>query len=129
MALRAELNLTAVTEPAEDPDVLLTQVDGLRADLLDLDVARVGTRSMGPAPQGTRGHAVDTIGALAVALEPTIPLLTEMVRVVRDWLGRTGRRTAVLEIDGHRLEVTGVDGPEQRRLADAWLAAVTADRP
>ncbi|GAA3807473.1 hypothetical protein GCM10022403_046980 [Streptomyces coacervatus] len=124
-----ELSLIAVAGDDQDSDIVPTQIEGLRSDLLELSVARVGPRTAGPAPEGTRADVVEIMGALAVVLEPTIPLLVQVVTVVRDWLGRTSRGTAVLEINGHRLEVTGVDSAEQRRLANAWLAAVTRDRP
>lgn len=104
------------------------QLEALREDLLALDVDRVGPPTFGAAPPNSRSAVAEILGALLVGLQPSLPLLEGAVAIVRDWMARTGSRTVVLEIDGHRLELTGVDGADQRRLADEWLAAVTADR-
>ncbi|AZQ32847.1 hypothetical protein EJ357_04800 [Streptomyces cyaneochromogenes] len=104
------------------------QLEALREDLLAFDVDRVGPMEAGAAPPNSRSGLVEALGALAVALQPSLPLLEGVVAVVRDWMARTGSRTVVLEIDGHRLELTGVDSADQRRLADEWLALVTAER-
>ncbi|NNN33227.1 hypothetical protein HLK59_23275 [Streptomyces sp. S3(2020)] len=104
------------------------RLEALREDLLALDVDRVGPPTSGAAPPNSRSGFAETLGALLVVLQPSAPLLEGALGIVRDWMARTGSRTVVLEIDGHRLELTGVDGADQRRLADEWLAAVTADR-
>ncbi|MEU9171296.1 hypothetical protein AB0D34_26440 [Streptomyces sp. NPDC048420] len=111
-----------------DPAPETWQLDALREDLLGLDVDRVGPLPGGPTPPGARSGGVETIGALLVVLQPSLPLLEGAVAIVRDWMSRTGSRTVVLEIDGNRLELTGVDSAVQQRLTDEWLAAVTADR-
>ncbi|MFF4249708.1 hypothetical protein ACFY1L_00665 [Streptomyces sp. NPDC001663] len=104
------------------------QLQALREDLLALDVDRVGPLPSGPAPANSRSGLAEAVGALVVVLQPSLPLLETTLGLVRDWIGRVGARSVVLEIDGQRLEVTGVAGADQRRLAEAWLAAVTADR-
>ncbi|CCK25832.1 hypothetical protein BN159_1453 [Streptomyces davaonensis JCM 4913] len=104
------------------------QLEALREDLLTLDVDRVGPLESGVAPPNSRSGLVEALGALLVVLQPSLPLLEGTLAVVREWMARTESGTVVLEIDGNRLEVTGVDSAEQRRLADAWLAVVTADR-
>ncbi|WP_122614515.1 hypothetical protein [Streptomyces sp. Tu 4128] len=109
-----------------DQDVEATEqaLSALRTDLLDAGVDSVKPVAAGPAPRGSRSASLQVIGALAIILEPAAPLLSSVVTVVQDWISRVGQRTAILEIDGDRLELTGVDPAEQRRLADAWLAAV-----
>ncbi|MGP4052177.1 hypothetical protein [Streptomyces sp. 2A115] len=105
------------------------QLEALREDLLALDVDRVGALPGGVAPANSRSGMAETLGALLVVLQPSLPLLEAAVAIVRDWMPRADSRTVVLEIDGHRLELTGVASAVQRQLADEWLAAVTADHP
>jgi hypothetical protein len=117
-----------VPEQAREAVLGHWQLQALREDLLALDVERVGPLPAGPAPAHSRSGLAEAVGALVVVLQPTLPLLEVTLGLVRDWIGRVGARSVVLEIDGQRLEVTGVASAEQRRLAEAWLAAVTADR-
>ncbi|WP_405980563.1 hypothetical protein [Streptomyces sp. NBC_00158] len=109
----------------DETESLPREVDVLREDLLLLDVERVAHPDGGPAPDGTRGAATDLLNVLLVSLPPALPLLSNLVGVVKEWLGRTGTpRHVVLEIDGNRLELTGVRSEEQRRLTDLWIARV-----
>ncbi len=89
----------------------------------------MGPAETGPAPDGSRAGVAEAVGALLVVLAPGLPLLEGLVGVVQAWLERTGSRSATLEIDGRRLEVTGVSRADQRRLIDAWLVDVTRERP
>jgi hypothetical protein len=126
--MSGELSIIAVGHD-EATAVLAWQWEALREDLLALDVERVGPPALGPAPPGSRPAGAEAVGALAIALQPALPVLEALVTVVRDWIGRSGRRSVVLELGGNRMELTGVDSADQRRLAEEWLAAVTADRP
>ncbi|QES48401.1 hypothetical protein DEJ50_11775 [Streptomyces venezuelae] len=111
---------------ADGTESLHDEVAVLREDLLLLDVERVGHPEAGPAPAGTRGAAAELGNVLLVTLPPALPLLESLVRAVRNWLGRAGdARSVVLEIDGNRLELTGIRSEEQRRLTEVWIARCT----
>jgi hypothetical protein len=124
----ARMRVVASDEDDEyrDPEALQLAVGALREDLLSLDVDRVDHAEDGTAPRGSRAGMAQAVGALSVVLVPSLPLLEGLVGVVASWLQRTGGRGVVLEIDGNRLELTGVRRAEQRRLTDEWIAAVTA---
>ncbi|MFF4503212.1 hypothetical protein [Streptomyces sp. NPDC001401] len=126
--MSGELSIVAVRHD-EAAVVPAWRWEALREDLLALDVERVGPPALGPAPPGSRSAAAEAVGALAIALQPALPVLEAVVTVVRDWIGRSDRRSVVLELRGNRLELTGVDSADQRRLAEEWLAAVRADGP
>ncbi|MER5466377.1 hypothetical protein ABT010_38210 [Streptomyces sp. NPDC002668] len=113
---------------AADAEALQLLLGALQEDLLALDIDRVEQAEAGPAPEGSRAGVTEAVGALFVVLAPSLPLLEGLVGVVQSWLERTGGRSATLEIDGRRLELTGVSRADQRRLTDAWLGAVMADR-
>ncbi|MFE0188687.1 hypothetical protein [Streptomyces sp. NPDC058989] len=117
-----QLRIT-VQHADDEIEFLQREVDGLQEDLLLLDVERVDHPDAGPAPEGARGGAAELLNVLLVALPPVLPLLEGVVGVVKEWLGRCGEsRSVLLEIDGNRLELTGVRSEEQRRLVEAWLA-------
>ncbi|MFK4227816.1 hypothetical protein [Streptomyces sp. NPDC019890] len=112
-----------------DTEALQLLLRALQEDLLALDIDRVEQAEAGPAPEGSRAGVAEAVGSLIVVLAPSLPLLEGLVGVVQSWLERTGGRSATLEIDGRRLELTGVSRADQRRLTDAWLGAVImADR-
>ncbi|WJY53596.1 hypothetical protein QRN89_29590 [Streptomyces chengbuensis] len=115
-------------EDAADAEALQLLLEALQEDLLALDIDRVEQAEAGPAPEGSRAGVAEAVGALLVVLAPSLPLLEGLVGVVQSWLERTGGRSATLEIDGRRLELTGVSRADQRRLTDAWLGAVMVDR-
>lgn len=128
MAVRLSLVASGRGEDAADAEALQLLLEALQEDLLALDIDRVEQAEAGPAPEGSRAGVAEAVGALLVVLAPSLPLLEGLVGVVQSWLERTGGRSATLEIDGRRLELTGVSRADQRRLTDAWLGAVMVDR-
>ncbi|MGW1374916.1 hypothetical protein ACWD6P_11680 [Streptomyces sp. NPDC002446] len=116
-----QLRIT-VQHADDEIELLHRDIEGLREDLLLLDVDQVEHPDAGPTPEGARSGATELLDVLLVTLPPVLPLLEGVVAVVKEWLGRSGESTCVLEIDGNRLELTGVRSKEQRRLAEAWLA-------
>ncbi len=115
----------------EDIESLLREVDTLRLDLLELDVENVERAEAGPVPPGSRAGTLELANELLVTLPAAVALLREVVAVVGAWRNRatstTGAVDVTLKIGDNRLDLTGVDPAEQRRLTDAWLLAVAAD--
>lgn len=93
----------------------------LRRELLDLNLDVVAAPAASPAPPGSRGVDLATVGALVVNLAES-PLLAAVVAAVRSWLAGSSRRSIKLELGGDVLELTAVSSAEQRRLTDEWLA-------
>jgi hypothetical protein len=94
----------------------------LRRELLQLDVYDVRHGGVREAPDGARGIDPGTIGSLLVSLAGGPGALRAVVRVVRDWLGRSRARSVHLEIDGDVLEVTGIASANEDRLIEDWLS-------
>ena len=105
-----------------DPDGGEHAIAQLRRDLLTLDVEDVTAPPGPPAPEGSRGADAASVGLLVLQLLPALSGLRDVVRTVRAWAAQAPGRTAVLEIDGDRLEVTGLSAGEQAELVRLWSA-------
>jgi hypothetical protein len=108
------------------------RTQGLRSELLDLDeVADVSRASAGPPPPGSRGLDVAALGALVVAVEPTIGALSRIVSVVRDWLAHRGGdehagESVRITVNGQSIELGAATAAQQQALVDEFLQAAGA---
>lgn len=109
-----------------DAEEVATATLQLRRELLDLDVDTVELPSAGEPPPGTRAIELAAVGALVVTVARS-QLLSSVLATVRAWLAASPRRSIRLELGGDVLELNGLSGAEQRRLADEWLRR--HDRP
>jgi hypothetical protein len=96
----------------------------LRGELLERGVADVKALPAGPAPPGSRGFDVTTVGGLLVTLGQSAGGLRAIVATVREWLSRGGRvkRTVRLEIDGDVLELSEATLSDQDKLVDLFVS-------
>ncbi|GAA2766570.1 hypothetical protein GCM10010103_56110 [Streptomyces paradoxus] len=82
-----ELHILLTEEDAEAERV--AELTGyLREELLDLDVDDVTTLPGGEVPAGARAVDVTQIGALLVTLGSTATALSQVMTVIRSWVGR-----------------------------------------
>lgn len=93
----------------------------LRSELLELDVEAVELTRGGKAPPKSKAGDAITWGTLLLTLAASGGVLTTLIQVLQSWLTRHEQRSLTLEIDGDRLEITGISSKEQRRLVEAWL--------
>ncbi|KFU76829.1 hypothetical protein SAMN04489729_7216 [Amycolatopsis lurida] len=100
----------------------------LRSELIDRGVAEVKALPAGPAPPGSRGFDVATVGGLLVTLGQSAEGLRSVVAAVREWLSRGGRvkRTVRLEIDGDVLELSEATLTDQDKLVDLFVSRHSA---
>ncbi|MFG3345411.1 hypothetical protein ACGF1Z_10150 [Streptomyces sp. NPDC048018] len=131
MAVIEQLRIEVRDGERTDGDIesLLRNMDSLRADLLQLDVEDVARSAAGPAPPGSRSGALEQVNALLVTLTAVPALLHQVVTVVDKWRGHTADSgappTVSLTFGDRRLELSGGDPEEQRRMAALWLGACT----
>jgi hypothetical protein len=108
------------------------RTQGLRSELLDLDeVADVSRASAGPPPPGSRGLDIAALGALVVAVEPTIGALSRIVSVVRDWLAHRGGgehagESVRITVNGQSIELGAATAAQQQALVDEFIQAAGA---
>ncbi|GGN58115.1 hypothetical protein GCM10011579_021060 [Streptomyces albiflavescens] len=94
-------------EGAEAEEV--AQLTGyLREELLTLDVDDVRTVPAGEIPPGARVVDAALVGTLMVSLGKSLTGLSQVVSVLRDWLGRTRttRPSLTLTLGGDTLEIS-----------------------
>jgi hypothetical protein len=106
--------------PDSDEEELDRVTEQLRRRMLELDVENAYRPSSEDAPEDTRGVDAGSMGLIVVNLLPVLPALYDIVQSVRAWLAHNPERSAALEIDGDRLEVSGITLEEQRELIRLW---------
>ncbi|UUV30140.1 hypothetical protein NQK81_36085 [Amycolatopsis roodepoortensis] len=96
----------------------------LRGELAERGITDVKALPAGPAPPGSRGFDVATVGGLLVTLGQSAQGLRSVVAAVREWLSRGGRvkRTVRLEIDGDVLELSEATLTDQDKLVDLFVS-------
>lgn len=118
---QVEVVLRLAGGPDTDDEELERGTEQLRRRLLELDVEDVRRPPRGvEAPEGTRAVDPITLGALVIQLAPAFASLYDVVQTVRAWLSHYPDRSASLEIDGDRIEVTGISLEDQRDLIRLW---------
>jgi hypothetical protein len=105
-----------IDDQGSEAEDLATQTAKLRRTLLELDVDDVRHVTAGPAPDGTRAVDVLAVGSLLVALAKAPQLVSSMAQVLSAWVSTRNGRSVTVEIDGNRLELTGVTRDDQQRM-------------
>lgn len=120
------MHVLVTVDPGAGADTAETAdlADRLRDELAahEYDSAPVSAAS----PEGAKGMGVD-IGSLLVALAASGGVLTSLIGTLQSWLNRQSGGRLVLEIDGDRIELTGVSDAERQRALDVWLARHEAE--
>ncbi|MFF8970223.1 hypothetical protein [Streptomyces sp. NPDC014995] len=95
----------------------------LREELLDLDVDDVRTVPGGEVPAGARAVDVTQIGSLLVALGGSATALSQVVTVLRSWLGRNRqeRPSLRLTLDDDVLEISEATDEQVTEAFDLFL--------
>jgi len=119
---KGELAAVLDAGPDQDAEEVFELTQGLRGELLELDVDTVELKADGDAPDGSKGPELLAIGGLAVRFVLQSSVLKSVVETTVAWLGRQGARSVKLTLDGDTLELTGVSSDEQGRLVDQWIA-------
>ena len=116
--------VVAVDEVDADAVRLETWSLQLREELLGTGVKEVRRLTTGVAPPVTRGLDLAAAGALVVSVAYSVAALSQVVEIVRRWLGDESSGGAVeLTIGGRHLGLTGASAVMRARLISAFLEA------
>lgn len=116
--------LIRVEEPDAGEQRLADLALALRHELLELEVDDVSHVRGGPAPDGTRGLDVATVGQLLVSAKLTGEMLRAVVTTVRGWLARGpgGGQAVTLTIGDRTLQLQSATAEQQERLVQEFLS-------
>jgi hypothetical protein len=116
--------LAAAIDAGQDYDTeeLFELTQGLRGELLELEVDAVEMQADGAAPDGAKAIELLAFGGLAIQFITKAPVLKSIVDTTVAWLGRQQARSVKLTLDGDSLELTGVSSDEQSQLVEQWIA-------
>jgi hypothetical protein len=119
---QGELAAVLDAGPDRDGEELFELTQGLREELLELDVDAVTLGSAGAAPDGSKGPELLALGGLAIQFALRSSVLKSVVDTTVAWLGRQQARSVKLTLDGDSLELSGVSSDDQSRLVEQWIA-------
>jgi hypothetical protein len=109
-----------ITPEKADAREMAKLTQQLRQRLLRLDIEDVELLRVGEIPDRAKSGDPVTWGTLLLILPvPSDPLLTSVVDLVRSWLARNQEHNVILELDGDKLEITGLSSEtEQKTCSD-----------
>jgi hypothetical protein len=109
-----------------DKEELEKRTQQLREQILDLNVDSVDLVKTRDKPEGSKaGEEVLTWGSLVVSLAASGGVLPSLIGTIQSWLsGRQNRENQKIsmEIDGDKIELSGISSDEQRRLIDLFIS-------
>ena len=115
--------LAVSSGPDSDDEEVERSTRQLRTELIELDVDSVAlARSEMPVPEGTKAADPVTVGAIIVALSAANGVLTSLVGLLEDWLGRhSADHKITVIIDGDTLELDDATTTQQMALVTHFL--------
>jgi len=76
---------------------------------------------LAPRDGESTAKGASEIGQLLLTLAASGGVITSLIAAVQSYIaGRSGRKV-ILEIDGDKLEVSGVDSASEKKLISAWI--------
>ena len=120
--------LIAVGEPGADAERLQRLSDGVRAELLDLDVDDVRPVRTGEVPPGARAVDAAAVGAFIVSLGGSAESLQQIFTALRSWVGRSrAPRSIEMTIGDKTLRISDASLDQQERLIKTFVELVRED--
>ncbi len=129
-----QIELVLSLDPNEqtDDEELARLTEQLRLEILELDVERVSLLRSGEKQAGAKSGDPVTLGALLIAALGSSGVVSPLIDLLKTWVSRHNLRSITLELDGDKLEVSGISPQEQQELIDAWMSRhkliLTADK-
>jgi len=115
-----QLTLSLNPDSNLDPEALQDLTLQLREEILELDVENAELGKLKEAPDGTKAVDPVSIGTLVVTLLAAGGIITTLINAIQSWLTRHDRRSITLEINGDKLQITGISSEEQQQLIKVW---------
>jgi len=120
--------LIAIGEPGADAERLQSLSDGVRTELLELDVDEVRPVRTGEVPPGARAVDAAAVGAFVVSLGGSAEALNQILTALRSWVGRSrAPRSVEMTVGDKTLRISDASLDQQDRLIDTFVELVRED--
>jgi len=119
MKTTTDINVTIKGNSA-DKEAIDDSTQQLISELKELDIEGIKYEKTDP-PFGSKSDVVISLGTVIMTIIASGGLLTSVINAVQSWLVAKKNCSVVLEIDGDRIEVTGLADKEQKKLINIWI--------
>ena len=116
-----KLQVTIVKKDCDTNGDIAKLSQQLRKDLLMLDVKNVDYLCREKSVEGTKTGDIISWETLIITLATSGGVISTFINFILGWIKRNNGRTVRLELNGNKLEVTGLSTDEQKRLIEIWL--------
>ena len=93
----------------------------LRSELLKLNIENVDYHRKENLVNGTKAGDIISWETLIITLAASGSVISTLINFILGWVKRNEGRGVTLELNGNKLEVTGLSANEQKELVEIWL--------
>jgi hypothetical protein len=112
-----------------DPRDVEEASSDLRNELRRLNgVESVEPLPIGDAPAGARAVDTVSVGSLLMTLSASGGVLTSLIVLLKEWLGRNEKRSLLIQIGDNKLEISGPPSEEENVLIETFLRKLRDSR-
>ena len=115
-----QLNISIASSDA-DAEKLEQLTVQLKEELSNLHVNDVNIPRNVNVPEGAKAAGALSWGTLLVTLAASGGIITTLINVIQTWLSRNERRSVSIELDGDKLELSGISDDDQQQIIDLWI--------
>lgn len=115
------LQMTLTGDKYDSNDDITKLSQQLRKDLLSLNIKNVDYLRKENLANGTKTGAIISWETLIITLAASGGVITTLVNFILGWVKRNEGRSVILELNGNKLEVSGLSASEQQELIETWL--------
>jgi len=93
----------------------------LMSELQNLKIKKIDHLRKENLINGTKAGDVISWETLIITLAASGGVISTLINFILGWIKRNEGRTVILELNGNKLEVTGLSSDEQKELIETWL--------
>lgn len=116
-----EIQITIAPDVGETDAELMRLARSLQKEVQNLNVDQITLARNAQSAVGSKNLDAISWGTLLVTFVTSQGVAVALIGLLQHWLSRQERRTITLEINGDKLEITGVSSETQQKLIDEWL--------
>lgn len=83
----------------------------------------------GEIPQGSKVVEPVSWGTIILTLLAARGVVPSLINLIQSWLTRNERKSITLEMNGNKLQITGIPLEQQQLLIEDWIGKNTNSKP